>query len=81
MTLEGGTYTAAWTIGDSAVRGVVDTGSPFLTTMRASCDDSWGCARAGDVSLEASIDRRDARVANRRADAMVFWTTSDDWDV
>ena len=53
MTLEGGTYTAAWTIGDSAVRGVVDTGSPFLTTMRASCDDSWGCARAGDVSLEA----------------------------
>lgn len=92
MSLEGGTYVAAWTIGDSALRGVVDTGSPFLTTMRAC--DSWGCVRAGDVSFEAfdstfetyglQIDGqtrwfagRRAKVGNFEFDELVFAVSSD----
>jgi len=92
MSLEGGTYVAAWTIGDSALRGVVDTGSPFLTTMRAC--DSWGCVRAGDVSFEAfdstfetyglQIDGQTRWFSGRRAkvgsfefDELVFAVSSD----
>ena len=61
MTLErGGAYAVEWTLGDAArtLRGVVDTGSPFLTSQRRGCDASgagagWGCVEAEDVRFEA----------------------------
>lgn len=55
MSYGGGTYSAAWRLGGRTLRGVVDTGSPFLTTPRA-CTEEWaptGCVDASDVSFEA----------------------------
>jgi hypothetical protein len=61
MTLDGGgTYVAEFTVGDAALRAVVDTGSPFMTTRRAtssSADDAyWGAVTPGDVSFSAFED-------------------------
>ena len=61
MALErGGAYAVEWTLGDArrALRGVVDTGSPFLTSQRRGCDAGgdgagWGCVEAEDVRFEA----------------------------
>ena len=38
--LEGGTYVVAYSIRDTPVRGVLDTGSPFLT-MEGRCGAYW----------------------------------------
>jgi len=48
MTLDGGTYVVRYAIGDTACRGVVDTGSPFLT-MEGRCTDYWGCLKESDA--------------------------------
>ena len=44
MTLDGGTYVVQYNIGDTPCRGVVDTGSPFLT-MEGRCTNYWGCLK------------------------------------
>jgi hypothetical protein len=48
MTLEGGTYVVRYTIGDASVRGVLDTGSPFVT-MDGGCGKYWGCLQESDA--------------------------------
>jgi hypothetical protein len=48
MTLEGGTYVVRYAIGDASVRGVLDTGSPFVT-MDGRCGKYWGCLRESDA--------------------------------
>ena len=48
MTLDGGTYVVQYNIGDTPCRGVVDTGSPFLT-MEGRCTNYWGCLKESDA--------------------------------
>ena len=48
MTLDGGTYVVQYNIGDTPCRGVVDTGSPFLT-MEGRSTNYWGCLKESDA--------------------------------
>jgi hypothetical protein len=48
MILDGGTYVVQYNIGDTPCRGVVDTGSPFLT-MEGRCTNYWGCLKESDA--------------------------------
>ena len=50
MTMDGGTYVVQYVIGSTPVRGVVDTGSPFIT-MEGRCGDYWGCLKPTDARL------------------------------
>ena len=48
MRMQGGTYVVEYVIGETSVRGVLDTGSPFIT-MEARCGEYWGCLREADA--------------------------------
>ena len=74
MTLDGGTYVVRYAIGDTACRGVVDTGSPFLT-MEGRCTDYWGCLKESDARPSGYGDTYE--IYGLQEDGVTRWVLGD----
>jgi len=74
MTLDGGTYVVRYAIGDTACRGVVDTGSPFLT-MEGRCTDYWGCLKESDAHPSGYGDTYE--IYGLQEDGVTRWVLGD----
>ena len=59
LEAEGGTLRARWRAGRNELAGVVDSGSPFLTTFRRCETSGWGCVDVRDVSFVAFESTRE----------------------
>ena len=74
MTLDGGTYVVRSAIGDTTCRGVVDTGSPFLT-MEGRCTDYWGCLKESDARPSGYGDTYE--IYGLQEDGVTRWVLGD----
>ena len=74
MTLDGGTYVVRYAIGDTTCRGVVDTGSPFLT-MEGRCTDYWGCLKESDARPSGYGDTYE--IYGLQEDGVTRWVLGD----
>jgi hypothetical protein len=49
MTYDGASFVLDYYIGDASVRGVVDTGSPFITIQGGNGSENWGFVTQNDI--------------------------------
>ena len=49
MTYDGASFVLDYYIGDASVRGVVDTGSPFITIQGRNGSENWGFVTQNDI--------------------------------
>ena len=69
-----GTYVVEYEIGGTTVRGVLDTGSPFIT-MEARCSEVWGCLRERDAHRSGFDDTFE--VYGLQQDGVTRWVLGD----
>ena len=49
MTFDGASFVVDYYIGEASVRGVVDTGSPFITIQGGNGSENWGFVTKSDI--------------------------------
>ena len=69
-----GTYVVEYRIGGTTVRGVLDTGSPFIT-MESACGSVWGCLREEDARRSGLEDTYE--VYGLQEDGVTRWVLGD----
>jgi hypothetical protein len=69
-----GTYVVEYRIGGTTVRGVLDTGSPFIT-MESACGQVWGCLREEDARRSGLEDTYE--VYGLQEDGVTRWVLGD----
>jgi hypothetical protein len=69
-----GTYVVEYRIGGTTVRGVLDTGSPFIT-MESACGVVWGCLREEDARRSGLEDTYE--VYGLQEDGVTRWVLGD----
>ena len=69
-----GTYVLEYRIGGTTVRGVLDTGSPFIT-MESACGQVWGCLREEDARRSGLEDTYE--VYGLQEDGVTRWVLGD----
>ena len=69
-----GTYVLEYRIGGTTVRGVLDTGSPFIT-MESACGSVWGCLREEDARRSGLEDTYE--VYGLQEDGVTRWVLGD----
>ena len=74
MAFSGGTYVVSYRIGATPVRGVVDTGSPFVT-MEERCGAFWGCLVEGDARPSGLTETYE--VYGLQEDGVTKWVLGD----
>lgn len=69
-----GTYVVEYRIGGTTVRGVLDTGSPFIT-MESKCGEVWGCLREEDARRSGLEDTYE--IYGLQEDGVTRWVLGD----
>ena len=69
-----GTYVVEYTIGTTTVRGVLDTGSPFIT-MESNCSEVWGCLNESDARRSGFDDTYE--IYGLQEDGVTRWVLGD----
>jgi len=69
-----GTYVVEYRIGNTTVRGVLDTGSPFIT-MESKCGDVWGCLTEDDARRSGLEDTYE--IYGLQEDGVTRWVLGD----
>jgi hypothetical protein len=69
-----GTYVVEYRIGNTTVRGVLDTGSPFIT-MESKCGEVWGCLTEDDARRSGLEDTYE--IYGLQEDGVTRWVLGD----
>jgi hypothetical protein len=69
-----GTYVVEYRIGNTTVRGVLDTGSPFIT-MESKCGEVWGCLTEEDARRSGLEDTYE--IYGLQEDGVTRWVLGD----
>eukprot|EP00746_Dinoflagellata_sp_MGD_P021879 gnl/MRDRNA2_/MRDRNA2_151092_c0_seq1.p1 gnl/MRDRNA2_/MRDRNA2_151092_c0~~gnl/MRDRNA2_/MRDRNA2_151092_c0_seq1.p1 ORF type:complete len:516 (+),score=63.58 gnl/MRDRNA2_/MRDRNA2_151092_c0_seq1:13-1560(+) len=74
IELKDGSYVVDYMIGNTPVKGVLDTGSPFIT-MVGRCSKYWGCLQESDARLSGYEDTRE--IYGLQEDGVTKWVLGD----